>query len=366
MIISNNEAALNHHNAKLSACKRISFLFLLAAELAVLGTAGLLGCGKLSKSAGPIRTIATINNLSEHESAAGQRVELSGVVTLSDPSWRLLAIQDETGGVLVDWPPLERNLQPGDQVEVKGATSIDNHVLSIVGEKLYRLVQVEFKPDNASMGDATHTARFSKHEHCGDLVAISRFLQLPSTPGTLIGHRIRVRGVPLGFYSPPGALTEVRLIFQDDSDIDVLDDLSAKTAAPSNSNLPELGTLSAVKLLPRRDAARGYPVRVEGVVTTPPNPMHNGYFLQEGSIGIYIHLPPGKQPVLRSGERVRIVGRTEKGGFAPVIRHLGHDMGFVPFVTGTCVVAYVLTLFWSGGRIGAGGPFNPRPDCRQR
>ena len=38
--------------------------------------------------------------------------------------------------------------------------------------------------------------------------------------------------------------------------------------------------------------------------------MHNGYFLQEGSIGIYIHLPPGKQPVLRSGERFAGIGRT--------------------------------------------------------
>jgi len=42
-------------------------------------------------------------------------------------------------------------------------------------------------------------------------------------------------------------------------------------------------------------------------------------------------------------------------GFAPVLRHLGHDLGFVPFVTGTCAVVYVLTLLWSGSRIGIGG-----------
>ena len=36
----------------------------------------------------------------------------------------------------------------------------------------------------------------------------------------------------------------------------------------------------------------------------------------------------------------------------------GDDMGFVPFVIGTCVVLYVLTLLASGGNIGMGGLFS--------
>ena len=35
-------------------------------------------------------------------------------------------------------------------------------------------------------------------------------------------------------------------------------------------------------------------------------------------------------------------------GFAPALRNLGHDMGFVPLVTGLCVVTYVLTLVVGG------------------
>src|SRR5688500_17942845 len=52
-------------------------------------------------------------------------------------------------------------------------------------------------------------------------------------------------------------------------------------------------------------------------------------------------------------------GRRNPGlwGFAPTIRRLGQDAGFVPFVTGTCVVVYVLTLLWSGGDIAGGGIF---------
>ncbi len=50
-------------------------------------------------------------------------------------------------------------------------------------------------------------------------------------------------------------------------------------------------------------------------------------------------------------------GRRNPGlwGFAPAIRRLGQDLGFVPFVTATCVVVYVLTLLWSGPTVAGGG-----------
>lgn len=43
-------------------------------------------------------------------------------------------------------------------------------------------------------------------------------------------------------------------------------------------------------------------------------------------------------------------GRRNPGlwGFAPALRSLGQDLGFVPFVTGACVVMYGLTLIFTG------------------
>jgi len=41
-------------------------------------------------------------------------------------------------------------------------------------------------------------------------------------------------------------------------------------------------------------------------------------------------------------------------GFAPALRSLGHDLGFVPFVTGFCALMYVITLMWGGIRMGGG------------
>jgi rhomboid protease GluP len=52
-------------------------------------------------------------------------------------------------------------------------------------------------------------------------------------------------------------------------------------------------------------------------------------------------------------------GRRNPGlwGFAPLFRSLGRDLGFVPFVIGTCVVVYVLSLLASRGNIGMRGMF---------
>jgi rhomboid protease GluP len=50
-------------------------------------------------------------------------------------------------------------------------------------------------------------------------------------------------------------------------------------------------------------------------------------------------------------------GRRNPGlwGFAPALRNLGRDLGFVPFVIGTCFFLYVLTLIMSQGNIGMSG-----------
>ena len=73
-------------------------------------------------------------------------------------------------------------------------------------------------------------------------------------------------------------------------------------------------------------------------------------------------------------------GRRNPGlwGFAPLLRSLGGDLGFVPLVIGACIILYALTLLASRGNIGAPegsargkGPANcsvsgvPRPGRRR-
>jgi rhomboid protease GluP len=58
-------------------------------------------------------------------------------------------------------------------------------------------------------------------------------------------------------------------------------------------------------------------------------------------------------------ERCYNCGRRNPGlwGYAGVLKALGRDLGFVPFVMGTCAVVYVLTLIASRGNIFQGGIF---------
>ncbi len=59
-------------------------------------------------------------------------------------------------------------------------------------------------------------------------------------------------------------------------------------------------------------------------------------------------------------ERCYNCGRRNPGlwGFATAVRRLGNDLGFVPFVMGTCGLAFLLSLYMSEGAIGGGGLFN--------
>jgi rhomboid protease GluP len=45
-------------------------------------------------------------------------------------------------------------------------------------------------------------------------------------------------------------------------------------------------------------------------------------------------------------------------GFSPVLRSLGHDMGFVPLVVTGCIGLFASMLLASGGAIGMSGPFS--------
>lgn len=322
----------------------------------LLAVAGMCGCGMPGKPSEPLHTVAGMMRLREGELGAGRPVALRGVITLLDPSWQLLGIEDETGGVLVEWPALPANLRVGDRVEVTGATSVDNHVPSVVGaslrvvgigslphpqavsadalacgSNLYRFVEIEIKPEEASFGDDVHTAHFAVQRPCGRLEVFGRLFR-QYAPARMAGRRLRVRGVPLAFYSPAGTINNVRLMFDDEADVDVLEPPvnEGSLAAAGSGVLPEIRSVKAAKELPNTEAGRGYPVRAEGVVTSL-NPRFDGYTLQDGPTGIFVQLSRTQGSLPRVGQRVRLSGVTAKGGFAPVIRQVSREaLGTVP------------------------------------
>jgi signal transduction histidine kinase/CheY-like chemotaxis protein len=315
-----------------------------AAGVLLAALAALTGCGSGKKTAVPLRTAGAVMRLPEDELLRGRRVELRGVVTFIDPAWRLLTIEDDTGGVLVDLAPRAPAVRRGDILEVSGATSADNHLPTVVsavirvtgsgtlpkpqsamagslacGQLPYRLVEVEFRPEEGAIGDTSHTARFGAHLPCGELTAIGRMFR-PHAPSSLVGRRIRVRGVPFPSYSPGGTIAGVRLMFESEADVDEIDPPAAQQPAMGQPTgaLPVLRSALSVKTLSGEDADRGWPVELEGVVTFRNN-RHEGFVLQQGSVGLYIFRNSPMSNRLKPGDRVRLCGRTMMGGFAPVV-----------------------------------------------
>jgi signal transduction histidine kinase len=97
--------------------------------------------------------------------------------------------------------------------------------------------------------------------------------------------------------------------------------------------LPTLTTIGAIRTLSQDESARGYPVRVRGIVTHIDELADVSLIIHDGKLGQFV-VPPSDPATtiawreLRRGDLVEIEGRTVRGGFAPnvdpkVVRRLG-------------------------------------------
>ncbi len=85
--------------------------------------------------------------------------------------------------------------------------------------------------------------------------------------------------------------------------------------------LPLLTDIKAIRALSQAEAARGYPVRIRGVITHFDELQSNTLFIFDGTSGQFIQPPDNGSLVawgpIRTGDTVEITGRTVRGGFAP-------------------------------------------------
>ena len=89
--------------------------------------------------------------------------------------------------------------------------------------------------------------------------------------------------------------------------------------APANLGLPKLRLTEQVRELNPEEAARGYPVRLDGVVTWS-DPERKSFFIQDASGGVKIMLPKdGTIPTPDIEAGVVVTGLTRPGGFVPVV-----------------------------------------------
>jgi len=113
----------------------------------------------------------------------------------------------------------------------------------------------------------------------------------------------------------------------------VLTTPAAARAQATAPGLPTLTTIGAIRALSQDEGARGYPVRVRGIVTHIDEQADVSLIVHDGQLGQFFMPPTDPGPMaawreLRRGDFVEIEGRTIRGGFAPnvdpkIVRRLG-------------------------------------------
>ena len=97
----------------------------------------------------------------------------------------------------------------------------------------------------------------------------------------------------------------------------------ARSSAPlleeeADQTLPLFTSIADIRKLRNADADQGFPVDIVATITFKQD-YADGFFVQDGDSGMYIDYAGRSIAHLRARQRVRIVGITRSGGFAPII-----------------------------------------------
>ncbi len=152
--------------------------------------------------------------------------------------------------------------------------------------------------------------------------------QVPGTFEITEGTNTLPMAMSLGSLPPEGKLEAFGQVTRQGTDTvfqcGFMHKLEAVPPAPSD-RLPTLTTAEQVQRLTRKEAERGFPVRLRGVITCDAPELFYGNVIQDQTRGIYFYWHTNSQPPFAPelrphfGEYWEIEGVTGPGGFAPTI-----------------------------------------------
>lgn len=98
-----------------------------------------------------------------------------------------------------------------------------------------------------------------------------------------------------------------------------VENVETKNAETNLGTLPVLTSVDGIRPLKRNEAARGYPVKLRGVVTCVVQ-YQNGFVIQGERHGIYIVNLGATNDLPQPGNLLEVEGKTDRGSFAPIVR----------------------------------------------
>jgi signal transduction histidine kinase len=139
-------------------------------------------------------------------------------------------------------------------------------------------------------------------------------------PAIAPGSQLRLRGVLLPTHDATTKGATSLLIVVSHHGVELQPDQPAQWTPTATNSPPLLTTVERVRNLSAVEAARGYPVKMRGVVIDDDALILNGFFLHDGTDGIYVSYqdtPLVGRPSY--GEIWEIAGKTGPGQFVPIV-----------------------------------------------
>jgi signal transduction histidine kinase/AmiR/NasT family two-component response regulator len=305
------------------------------------------GCGPPA----PGGVLTTVRQVREVPAGSGGHpVRLRGVATYYHAPSRSLVVQAGGEGVFVDTGAIEVPIAAGREIEVQGSTSSEAFSTIVLATALTDLRAGTLPAfERASLTDlASHrhfhrsveaegTVRSGIRENDGrvtlnveaaDGVFQARINNAASALiDSTVDARVRIRGVVHTSFNMRGAAVRLEVLVSGPADVVVDRSGPPDPAVPSVVEHSVIRTIREVRLLPTREAGRGNPVRLRGVVTAVAGT--SNLFVQDSTAGIYVPLRGDPGDPLEAGQSVEVTGRTGAGDFAPIVadarvRVIGH------------------------------------------
>ncbi len=304
-----------------------------ALALAALGLAIPLGaCHRGSGgTAAPLQTAVAVAALSPDDAAAGRAVQVTGRVTYFDGEWRILAIEDATGALLVDPGDNGYLSDEGTEVVLRGITAVrdgqtvvTSPVVSTVTRHPRAVGPAAAVADvlagrrdgrRLEVRGTLREARMAQGRLRGVLEADGQRLVVWLRSGSvsdaagLLDQELRVRGVALR------ATLAARQQGQSELFVDTLADLMV--ARPPSTTGALITEAARVRGLSTSDSSLRHPVRLRGVVTYV-DPAWRLVFIQDATAGVFVNTQGGTS-LAAVGDSVEVEGVTDTGGFAPSV-----------------------------------------------
>ena len=248
----------------------------------------LTDCGSPGFRGRPITTSGEIRTLSEEQAQRHPVAHLQGVVTYADVGWKLLFLQDSTGGVRVegDFP---QTLKVGQLIKMTGIVVSGGKNPTIADP------EIEVLPDTTGLPPALATSDWTNLAMACRRVEVRGVVRSAALAGTgrlsliirsgereikawvsdpagvdfphLPNSEVLVRGVATTIFETDGTPKRADLWIADAHDIQSVGPALGRQGTGNLQPLDVLTSVAQVHRLSPKQAAREYPVHLRAIVT---------------------------------------------------------------------------------------------------